>query len=247
VARPRGRGSARLRHPDAWPAYGRRGMNRSTDEREERGAVVRSPLTSRTGYYDPAVTGDRPARFFLVVLSATSITSWTHAALAQEKPLAPVTSIDAARTAIRIAGTLDFLGPVGVGVELSQRVLAHGGLDALVSYEDLQHDHSGVSAEVLARYHPFSGPHALSLGVGPALLLAREYGGVAFVTGEVAYEFRKAGATSVLVGVGMQVALNNSGRATCPDQGLLPCFLWTDHYQAGDVGFRLRLAIGTAF
>jgi hypothetical protein len=188
----------------------------------------------------------RLAHFFLMFIATAAFIGCTRAVFAQENPPTLAVPI-AARTAIRVTGTLDFLGPVGIGAELSQRVLTRGVLDTSVSYEDLQHGHSGVDVEVLARYLPFKGPHALSLGIGPALLLAREYGGVGFMAGEVAYEFRKPGAVSVLVGAGAQVALNNSGRASCPDQGFLPCFLWTDHYNAGDVGARLRLAVGMAF
>jgi hypothetical protein len=153
----------------------------------------------------------------------------------------------AARTALRAVGSLEVLGPAAVGLEASWKVVPHFGLDGTVSYEDMQYGHQGVGVEALARYFPFLGPNALSVGLGPAFLAANEYGAVAFARSELSYEYRRVGTLSVLIGVGAEIALNNSGTATCPQQGWFSCFLWVDHYSAGDFSYHLRLALGTAF
>ena len=150
-------------------------------------------------------------------------------------------------TALRIAGTLNFLGPVGLGLEVSQMLSTQVGVDGIVSYEDFQYGHNGVGVDALVRYSPFVGVHALAIGIGGSFLAAREYGAIGFAQGEISYEYRRAHAFSFLIGAGPQVALNKSGRANCPETGFLACFLWKDQYATGDVGAHLRLAIGTAF
>jgi len=198
---------------------------------------------------EPDLIESPPVRSMFAAPALTLATAWylTASAARAEEPVGGTTPKSSAATAVRVAGSLQALGPVGLGAEVSRRIMAHAGLDVTASYEDFQHGHSGVGVDALARYFPFSGPHAFSLGLGPSLLHAREYGSVGFLQGELAYEFRETARFSVLVGAGAQIALNNSGRATCPDQGFLACFLWTDHYSAGDVAFRMRLALGAAF
>jgi hypothetical protein len=48
--------------------------------------------------------------------------------------------------------------------------------------------------------------------------------------------------------VGPEIALNQSGQATCPPETVGWCnFLWKDRYSRGDAAVRVRLAIGLAF
>ena len=135
------------------------------------------------------------------------------------------------------------LTTIGFGLAVSRKLFSVFGVDATWSYENLGYGHDGMAVETLARVLG-GGRHAASLGIGPSLHWAKEFGQVAFCTGELAYEYRPVGGVSVLLGVGVDVALNNSGTATCPDSGWFSCLFWMDHYSQGDVLLRVRIAIG---
>jgi hypothetical protein len=150
-------------------------------------------------------------------------------------------------TVVRAVGSLVMLGPLAAGVELSQRLSPHLGVDATIAYADLQFGHPGVTGEVLGRWFLFDGHQGVSVGLGPSLFAAQEFGPVAAIQSEVAYELRLPRSFSLLVGAGPNLVLNDSGKATCPETGFLSCFLWQDQYHAGEVGLRARLALGKSF
>jgi hypothetical protein len=158
-------------------------------------------------------------------------------------PIAP----SQAATAVRLQVAMPVLHYGGVGVQVSRRLVPHLALDVTLNRVDLGRDHAGPMMEVMARAFLFPGRHGFSFAAGMAGLSAREYGALAFLQAELAYELRAHRAPSVLIAIGPQVALNESGTATCaPGTGWCR-LLWKDHYAAGDTAVQLRLAMGYSF
>jgi hypothetical protein len=152
------------------------------------------------------------------------------------------------RTAVRLAARVSGLSQSAMGVELSQRMVSIFGLDGTLEWEDFGGNHAGLGGELLARLYSGEGRHQTSLGLGPALRTADEYGGVWFGTLELAYEYRPPAGVSVLVGAGADMVLNNSGTATCEGSGWFSCGLfWVNSYHAGDTHLRFRVAVGGSF
>jgi hypothetical protein len=153
----------------------------------------------------------------------------------------------AAATTVRMMLATRLLEHASVGVQVSQRVAPRIALDLTLSRVQLGRDHPGPMVETMARGFLFPGRHGLSFALGLSGLSAREYGRLAFFQSELAYELRVPTAPSVLLGVGPEIALNQSGQATCPPGTDLCTFLWKDRYSKGDAAVRVRLAIGLAF
>jgi hypothetical protein len=150
--------------------------------------------------------------------------------------------------ALRLDLSDQFFGGSLTGVEVSGRFWGPFGVDLALGQNDMGYGHTGVAAEAMARLYLFDqASGGVSLAAGPSFRNANEFGTVGFMTGEIAAEYRPRGGFSVLVGTGMSVALNDSGQAQCPDNGILSCFLWTDHYSQGDKTLNLRLAVGASF
>lgn len=150
--------------------------------------------------------------------------------------------------AARVSAVTTVFGYSGLGLDVSARFMRRAGIDATIGYADSQHNHAGMSAEVLGQLFLFDGTYGLTLGLGPSLLTGTpEFGEVAFLQSEIAFEYRNRGGLAFLIGGGPFISLNNSGKASCPDQGWFSCMLWINQYHAGDVNFRVRLAVGLAF
>jgi opacity protein-like surface antigen len=171
------------------------------------------------------------------------------AAEMERGPTRPPPQPPPAPTAIRLAGRVTGLSQSAWGVEVSQRLVSILGVDATLEAESFGGNHDGVGGEVLARTFFGESQHQLSLGAGPSLRAASEYGAVWFGTFELAYEYRPLSRVSVLVGAGADVVLSDSGTATCEGgSGWFPCGLfWANSYHAGDTHFRGRFAIGGSF
>ena len=177
-----------------------------------------------------------------VVLMAAS-----PAALAADGGAAPGADA-AARTAVRATGRLTGFSLQGLGVEVSERFLPVLGVDLSLTEEDFGNNRAGIGGEAFVRLYSGEGRHLLTLGVGPAVRDAPEYGPIAFGAGEVAYEYLPIKGPSVLVGAGADVVLNDSGTATCGGNGWFSCGLfWQSHYHQGETQLRLRIAVGGSF
>jgi hypothetical protein len=150
-------------------------------------------------------------------------------------------------TAVRVTGMLDVFNGGAYGIEVSRRMTPALGIDVAFGANDMDYGHHGVFAELLGRAYLFNGIGGVSLALGPSLRTADRFGAVGFVRAELAVELRALGVPNLLLGLGPEVALNDSGQGVCPDNGWLSCFLWKDHWNAGDLGFRVRVAAGWAF
>jgi hypothetical protein len=157
-------------------------------------------------------------------------------------PAAPTTT-----TAVRATAMVDLFSGGAYGLEVSHRLGPILGLDATFGRNDMTYGHTGVFAEALARLYAFKGAGGISFAAGPSLRTANEFGAIGFLRAEVAAELRWPGVPDLLVGFGPEVALNDSGRATCPGNGWFSCFFWQDQWHAGDVGYRGRVAAGWTF
>jgi hypothetical protein len=180
--------------------------------------------------------------------------SFLAAALLLLGPLAPARAGEppaaaptAAATSVRLQAALSVLQYSGFGVQVSRRLVSHIGVDVAASFIDLGRDHPAPLLEVMVRGFLFPGRHGLSVAAGLSGLVAREYGPLAFFQAELAYEVRVPGAVSVLAGVGPQVALNQSGTATCAPGTQWCRLLWKDRYMSGDTGVQIRLGLGYSF
>jgi hypothetical protein len=162
-------------------------------------------------------------------------------------PPPPQPRADHVDTAVRATGMADLFSGGAYGLEVSHRFGPILGLDAAFGQNAMDHGHWGVFGEVLARAYAFKGPGGISFAAGPSVRTANEFGAVGFLRAEVAAELRSPGVPNLVLGIGPEVALNDSGRGSCPDNGWFSCFLWKDHWQAGDIGFRARVAIGWVF
>lgn len=151
-------------------------------------------------------------------------------------------------TAIRFDLSGQLFGSSLAGVEVSYRFPIPLGLDLALGQGDFGYGHTGVAADAMARLYLFNeSSGGVSLAAGPWLRTANEFGTVAFLSGELAAEYRPRGGFNILVGAGMSEALNDSGQANCPTTGWFDCFLWIDHYAKGDKTVNLRLAVGASF
>jgi hypothetical protein len=195
----------------------------------------------------------------VAVIIATTLSAKSHAAGLQPATFVePAPSIEApstpppaqprwGATAVRFDLSTQVFGGSLVGVEVSQR-FGLGGVDVALGENDMGYGHTGLAADAMGRLYLFEqASGGVSFAAGPSLRSANEFGTVGFMSGELAVEYRPRGGVSVLVGTGMSVALNDSGQAQCPENGILSCFLWTDHYSQGDKTLNLRLAIGASF
>lgn len=151
-------------------------------------------------------------------------------------------------TAVRLDLSGQFFGASAVEVELSRRFGRLSGVDVAVGETDMGYGYTGFAADLMGRLYLFNEARGgVSWAAGPWLRTATAYGPMAFLSGELAVEYRPRRGFSILGGGGMSVALNNSGTAACPDSGLLGCFLWRDHVARGDTTVNLRLAVGASF
>jgi hypothetical protein len=138
--------------------------------------------------------------------------------------------------------TLD--GP-GLGLDLSHPVTDWLAVDGGLGLILLQ-DQRGQVADglLLARLGWFGQRNAVSLGLGPRVLYdPAGWGPVAFLHAEPSYEFRSRGGFSFLAGYGFSMALHDSATNRCPST----TFLCTDHFVTGQLGPRVRLALGHTF
>jgi hypothetical protein len=190
------------------------------------------------------------ARPALAAEAAASDDEQPGAYVARQVPAAPPSWWEhpaSAATAVRVTGMADVFSGAEYGLEVSHRFDRIFGVDVALGPNDMGYGHRGLFAEALGRAYAFRGPAGISFATGPSVRTANEFGAIAFMRAEIAAELRWAGLPNLLIGVGPEVALNDSGRATCPDNGWFSCFLWKDHWSAGDVGFRVRAAAGWAF
>jgi hypothetical protein len=149
--------------------------------------------------------------------------------------------------AIRLDLSEQVFGGSFAGVEMSYRFPVLG-FDLALGQNDMGYGHKGLAVEGMGRLYLFNeASGGVSIAGGPSIRTANEFGTVGFMTGEIAAEYRPRGGFNILVGTGMSVALNDSGQAQCPTNGILDCFLWTDHYSAGDKTLNFRLAVGASF
>jgi hypothetical protein len=149
-------------------------------------------------------------------------------------------------TAFRLSVYGSFFQGAAVQVEASKRFGGFGGLDVAFGANDMGYDHGGIAADVLGRLYLFRGIGGVSLAAGPSLRTGSQFGAVGWLRSEVALELRPRG-FDLLVGAGPGLALNDSQRATCPDNGLLSCFLWKEQIHGGDIDLRVRVAVGVTF
>jgi hypothetical protein len=167
------------------------------------------------------------------------------ARFADAAPPAPGARAD---SALRITADAHFFGGTGVGLDYSRRLGRWGGIDLTLSDADLGHNHAGLGVGAMGQL--LIGDdwgNSFVMAAGPSFVEAPQFGGVAFLTTEIGYDLRRRGLPSLLLAVGPEWALSDSGKATCPDGGFLGCLFWKDQYHAGDVGFHARIAIGFAF
>jgi hypothetical protein len=86
-------------------------------------------------------------------------------------------------------------------------------------------------------------PHALSLGVGPRLLVGSAHGPVALAQVDLAYEYRPVRNVSFVAGAGIYSVLNKSRHVDCPFLE----FACVSQFYRGDGGFRFRVGVGYSF
>jgi hypothetical protein len=150
--------------------------------------------------------------------------------------------------ALRLDSSVQLFGAAMSGVEVSYRFASPLGVDLALGENDMGYGHTGLAADLTGRLYLFNeASGGVSLAAGPWIRTANEFGTVGFLSGELAAEYRPRGGFSILLGGGISTALNNSGQAQCPTNGILDCFLWTDHYSQGDRTLYLRLAMGASF
>jgi hypothetical protein len=151
-------------------------------------------------------------------------------------------------TAVRFDLSGQLFGSTLTGVEVSYRFPYRVGLDVAVGESDMGNGHAGYAADLMGRLYLFNDSSGgVSLAGGPWIRTANEFGTVAFLSGEIAGEYRPRRGFSVLVGAGMSTTLNDSGQAHCPTNGLFDCWLWYDHYSKGEKTVNLRVAFGLSF
>ena len=135
-----------------------------------------------------------------------------------------------------------------LGVEASHAFFDRIEVSGSANSIDLGRARDGMTADVLGRIGNFGDRHAFSLGIGPSLLLSPDFGPVAFLVPEGAYELRVSGFTFA-AGLGLPIALNKSREVPCTPTGFfaLDCIFVRTHFQPGDAELRIRVAAGIAF
>jgi hypothetical protein len=139
--------------------------------------------------------------------------------------------------AARMNLTLRFPGGMGVGVDVSR---AFGEVFSIEGAAGAG-DYGRTDLSVLARVTPPNG--GITVAAGPLLMLNDRVGPVVFVAGEFGYSSNRRRGIFVLLALGAEVALNESGRAECQFLDLA-C---PGKYRPGEFNFRSRVAIGAAF
>lgn len=148
-------------------------------------------------------------------------------------------------TALRLSAASGLLDYGEIGVEVSQVIKPWLAIDGMLGYADFGYGNGGLAFELLARGGSFWSRHAVSLGLGPAVLAASSYGPVTLLQSELSYEYRHHFA--FLIGVGPSLALNTSQQAACNQGGLLPCLFLKQQFHRGELGWRARLGLGLSF
>jgi hypothetical protein len=151
------------------------------------------------------------------------------------------------RTALRANAMVQAFDFAGLGVEASHSFDELFAIEGSLDSVDLNRGLTGSYAQLSARLGSFGWRHAFSLGAGPGLLHSRDFGSVAFLVPELAYEYRPAGGVSVAVGLSAAVTLNDSVEVPCMDTGFLGCFLERTQFHQGEVEPRMRVALGYSF
>jgi hypothetical protein len=164
-------------------------------------------------------------------------------------PLPPPPGISSGppETALRANAVAEVFDFVGIGVEVEHAVNRTVALEASANLVTFEKVDSGFYGEALARAGHFGVRNSVSFGLGPGFLYTPDFGRVAFVVPELAYELHGHGQASFLTGFGVPVALNQSRASQCPSQELLGCLFDRLQYQRGDVSIRFRIALGYAF
>lgn len=150
-------------------------------------------------------------------------------------------------TSVRLAGMVG-VDYALIGAAVSRPITRWIALEGMAAAGDASDGAAGL-LEGLARFGFIGTRHAITLGVGPSLLWARQLDGVAIAQSEVAYEYRTSTGWSALVGYGMGVALNTSGMNSCSGGTFWAgCgVVHREQFHPGDLTARFRLAVGRAF
>jgi hypothetical protein len=106
----------------------------------------------------------------------------------------------------------------------------------------------GASFSADARWAPLRSPngaHALTLAAGPSMITGGAFGTVAFVHTEAAYELRLSSPFTFLVGLGPDVALNDSPAKppSCTGGIFGECYR---PFERGDLVWHFRLGLGVS-
>jgi hypothetical protein len=139
--------------------------------------------------------------------------------------------------AARMDLMLRFPGGTGVGIDVSRAFGEVFSVEGAVGAGD----YGRTDLSVLARVTPPNG--GITVAAGPLLMFSNRLGPVGFVAGELGYSSNRRRGIFVLLALGAEVALNESGRTECPFLDLA-C---PGKYRPGDFNFRSRIGIGAAF
>jgi hypothetical protein len=148
--------------------------------------------------------------------------------------------------AVRLSLRLSGFSNAGYGVSASRRA-GPVGVEASAGPEDFGQTYQGFGGEILGRVFVGDGMHVLSFGLGPSLRHADTFRSIGFLASELAYEIRPRGGVSLLIAIGEEFVLNDSGMASCMADGFAGCIFWRSHYNAGDMLARFRLGLGVSF
>jgi hypothetical protein len=98
---------------------------------------------------------------------------------------------------------------------------------------------TAIDIAILGRLGRVGRSHALTLGLGPRVVVSSSYGAFAALQTELAYEYRPAGALGVLLGVGPFKVYGNPHVSRCDGPAECP--------RLKEFGVRFRLSVGHTF
>jgi hypothetical protein len=149
------------------------------------------------------------------------------------------------REALALEGTFGY-GSSHVTATGSAPTLAPQAASATTTYVDLSPGYMLMANLRWAPLRSWWGRHALTIAGGPSVIEGGVYSTVAFLHGEVAYEYRPPFPFTVLVGFGRDVTLNSPAPLAPSCAGIL----WETclrQFRQGDLIWHFRLGAGVTF
>jgi hypothetical protein len=148
--------------------------------------------------------------------------------------------------ALALEGTFGY-GSDDATVTSTPLTFSNGTAPTTTMHVDLSPGYTFMTNLRWAPLRSWWGRHALTLAAGPSVIEGGVYGTVAFLHGEVAYEYRPPFPFNVLVGLGRDLALNSPGLLAPSCAGSLLGDTCLRQFRQGDLIWHFRLGAGVTF